>query len=152
MSEILPADETRRFNFPLALGDKFFAIYSGGWDASISIFKQFSNGWKEIYSVYLLGSLSTDKSQLLVSTSRYPMDGDLIKRCPNHLLIDVRENRAFTQSTIRWHWWYYGGSAEAQGVINSKYLLLSRNGKVVLLKKNFLPRNYVINRSFCKEK
>ncbi|MBW4537480.1 MAG: hypothetical protein KME09_26435 [Pleurocapsa minor HA4230-MV1] len=154
MSEISTssADKTRKFSSPIALGDDFLAIYSGGWDALLSIFKQSSKGWKEIYSIYLLGSLSTDKSLLLVSTSRYPMDGGLIKRWPNHLLIDVRENKAFTKSIIRWHWWYYVGSAEAQGVINSKYLLLSRNGKVVLLKKNFIPNYYVINRSFCKEK
>lgn len=150
--EISSADETRKFGSPIALGDDFLAIYSGGWDALLSIFRQSSNGWKEIYSVYLFGSLSTDKSQLLVSTGRYPFDHGILHRSPNHLLIDVQEDRAFTKSTIRWHWWYYGGSAVAQGVINSEYLLLSRRGKVVLLKKNFLPRDYVINRSFCKEK
>jgi hypothetical protein len=81
---------------------------------------------------------------------------------PNHLLIDVRDDKAFIKSTIRWqrgiyfiiprYWGIYLGRLEAEGAMNSKYLLLSRNGKVVLLKKNYLPRNYVINRSFCKEK
>ena len=118
----------------------------------LSIFKQSSKGWKEIYSVYLLGSLNAHDSQLLVSAGRYPFDHGVIHRSPNHLLIDVRRNRAFTKSTVRWHWWYYGGSAKAQGATNSKYLLLSRRGKVVLLKKNFLPSNYVINQFFCKEK
>ena len=152
MSEIIPADKTRKFGAPIALGDDFLAIYSGGWDALLSIFRQSSNGWKEIYSVNLWGSLSAYKSQLLVSTARYPFDGSMISRAPNHLLIDIRENKAFTKSTIRWHWWYYGGSASAQGVIDSKHLLLSRRGKVVLLKKSFLPNYYVIDRSFCKEK
>ena len=152
ISEISSIEENRKFGSPIALGDDFLAIYSGGWDALLSIFRQFSNGWREVYSVNLLGSLSTDKSQLLVSTARYPFDGSMISRAANHLLIEVNKNKAFTKSTIRWHWWFYGGSAEAQGVINSKYLLLSRRGKVVLLKKNFLPGYYVINRSFCKEK
>lgn len=152
MSEILSADETRKFGAPIAVGDDFLAIDSGGWDALLSIFRQSSNGWKEIYSVNLWGSVSADKSQLLVSAGRYPFDGSMISRASNHLLIDVRENKAFTKSTIRWHWWYYGGSAVAQGVIDSKHLLLSRRGKAVLLKKNFLPNYYVIDRSFCKEK
>ncbi|GAB4531395.1 MAG: hypothetical protein Tsb0014_14880 [Pleurocapsa sp.] len=152
MSEISSIEKNRKFGSPIALGDDFLAIYSGGWDALLSIFKRSSNGWEEIYSVSLLGSLSTDKSQLLVSTARYPFDGGMIHRSPNHLLIEVGKNRGFTKSTIRWHWWYYGGSAVAQGAINSKYLLLSRRGKVVLLKKKFLPNYYVIDRSFCKEK
>lgn len=94
MSEILSADENREFNFPIALGNNFLAIYSGGWDALLSIFRQSSKGWKEIYSVYLLGSFSADKSQLLVSTGRYPMDGDFEKRWPNHLSIKGEDNRS----------------------------------------------------------
>ena len=153
ISEISSIDEkNRKFGSPLALGDDFLAIYSGGWDALLSIFKQSSKGWEEIYSVYFLGSLSVYESQLLISAERYILDHGVLHRSPNHLSIDVRGNKAFTKSTIRWHWWYYGGSAKAQGRINSKYLLLSRRGKVVLLKKNFLPSYYVINRSFCKEK
>lgn len=144
-------DENRKFGSPIAVGDDFLAIYSGGWDALLSIFRQSSKGWEEIYSVYFLGSLSTYESQVLVSAGRYPFDGGTIHRSPNHLLIDVRENKAFTKSTIRWHWWYYGSRPVASGVIDSEHLLLSRRGKVVLLKKNFLPSYYVINRSFCKE-
>jgi hypothetical protein len=105
------------------------------------------------YSINLFGSLSADKSQLLVSAERYPLDGGTIHRSPNHLLIDVRADRAFIKSTIRWQSGFYVGSAVAKGAINSKYLLLSRYGKIVLLKKNYLlPRDYVINRLFCKEK
>ena len=152
ISEISSIEENRKFGSPLALGDDFLAVYSGGWDALLSIFKQSSNGWRELYSVYFLGSLSAHKSQLLVSAARYPFDSGILHRSPNHLLIDMREDRAFTKSTIRWHWWYYGSPPVAQGVIDSKYLLLGRRGKVVLLKKNFLPNYYVINRSFCKEK
>ena len=150
MSEIFSTKEKGGFASPLALNDEFMAMNFSGWRTSI--FKRFSNGWREIYSVDLFGSLSTNKSQLLISTGRYLFDGGLLKRWPNHLLIDVQRDKAFTQSTIRWHWWYYGGSAVAQGVIDSKHLLLSRRGKVVLLKKNYIPRDYVINRSFCKEK
>ncbi|MEM7759972.1 MAG: hypothetical protein AAF298_17875 [Cyanobacteria bacterium P01_A01_bin.40] len=152
ISEAFLADETRKFGAPIAVGDDFLGIYSGGWGGLLSIFKQSSNGWEEIYSTYFLGSLSAYESQLLVSTGRYPFDGGTIHRSPNHLLIDVGEGRAFTRSTIRWHWWYYGSRPVAYGVIDSKHLLLSRRGKVVLLKKNFLPNYYVIDRSFCKEK
>jgi hypothetical protein len=153
ISEISSTQDKRGFDSPIALGDDFIAIYSGGWDALVSIFKQSSSRWTKIYSEYLFGSLSADKSQLLVSTGRYPMDGDFEKRWPNHLLVNVRDDQAFTRSTIRWQWGFYGGSAEAQGAIKGKYLLLSRRGKVVLLKKNYLlPRDYVINRLFCKEK
>lgn len=145
-------NKNRKFRSPIALGDDFLAIYSGGWDALLSMFKQSSKGWEEIHSVYFLGSLSAYESQLLVSAARYPFDSGILHRSPNHLLIDMRGDRALTKSTIHWHWWYYGSPPVARGVIDSKYLLLSRRGKVVLLKKNFLPNYYVINRSFCKEK
>jgi hypothetical protein len=152
ISEISNTQEKGGFDSPIALGDDFIAIYSGGWDGLVSIFKQSSSRWKEIYSVNLFGSLSADKSQLLVSAERYPFDHGIIHRSPNHLLIDARADRAFIRSTIRWQSSFYVGSAVAKGAINSKYLLLSRYGKVVLLKKNYIPRDYVINRSFCKEK
>ncbi|MEN9519665.1 MAG: hypothetical protein RLZZ381_2253 [Cyanobacteriota bacterium] len=152
ISKILPTEKTEGFGSPVALGDDFLAIYSGGWD--ISIFKRFSDKWREIYSADLFGfrSLHADESQLLVSATGYPMDFDGWTKIPNHLLIDVQDDRAFIKSTIRWHWGIYFGRPKAEGAINSKYLLLSRNGKIVLLKKNYIPRNYVINRLFCKEK
>ena len=41
---------------------------------------------------------------------------------------------------------------EARGIIHNNRLLLGHKGKVVLLSMQNLPRNYVINRSFCNKK
>lgn len=150
MSEIYPADETRRFGSPIALGDDFMAMASSKWQTSI--FKRLPKGSSEIHSVNFAGSHSAIDSQLLVSAGRYPFDRGSPKRLPNHLLIDVKDDKAFIKSKIRWQWGFYYGDAKAQGAIDSQYLLLSRNGKVVLLRKNYLPRDYVINRIFCKKK
>lgn len=150
IAEISSADEKRRFGSPVALGDGFIATGTSKYQTSI--FKKLSQGWSEIYAVYFSGSFSTLDSQLLVSAGRYPFDRGRAKRESNHLLIDVQNKKAVVKSKIFWQWGFYYYEPEAKGAINSKYLLLSRRGKVVLLKKNYLPRNYVINRSFCKDK
>ncbi|MGL6341843.1 MAG: hypothetical protein ACRC80_22210, partial [Waterburya sp.] len=96
------------------------------------------------------GSLDATGSYVLVSTGKEigmpTLTFQLI-----HMLVKLEHNRVKIVSKIRWQW-NPDVKFKAKGIIHNDQLLLSHKGKAVLLSMKYLPRNYVINRSFCKVK
>ena len=114
------------------------------------LLRQGSRGWSLVDIVNFSGSYDTANSYVLISTDReISMPTSTFRLI--HILVKLDENGAEIISKIRWKW-MPDYKHEARGIIHNNRLLLSHKGKVVLLSMQNLPRNYVINRSFCNKK
>ena len=143
-----------------AIGDDFMAIgntYGSGAEygsraeaVNTLLLRQSSRGWSLVDIVYFGGSIDTANSYALISIDKeISMPTSTFRLI--HKLVKLDENGAEIISKIRWKW-MPDYKYEARGIIHNNLLLLSHKGKVVLLSMQNLPRNYVINRSFCNKK
>lgn len=143
-----------------AIGDDFMAVgntYGSGAEygsraeaVNTLLLRQSSRGWSLVDIVYFGGSLDTASSYVLISIDKeISMPTSTFRII--HMLVKLDKNGAEIISKIRWKW-MPDYKYEARGIIHNNRLLLSHKGKVVLQSMQNLPRNYVINRSFCNKK
>ena len=127
------------------------AEYGSRAEAVNTLFlRQSSKAWSLVDIVYFGGSLDTASSYVLISIDKeISMPTSTFRLI--HMLVKLDENGAEIISKIRWKW-MPDYKYEARGIIHNNRLLLGHKGKVVLLSMQNLPRNYVINRSFCNKK
>ncbi|MEL7409430.1 MAG: hypothetical protein AAFN00_21210 [Cyanobacteria bacterium J06558_2] len=143
-----------------AIADNFMVVgntygsgaeYGSRAEAVNTLFlRQSYRTWSLVDIVNFGGSHDTANSYVLISTDRETsMPTSTFHLI--HMLVKLDKNGAEIKSKIRWKW-MPDYKYEGKGIIHNNHLLLSHKGKIVLLSMQNLPRNYVINRSFCNKK
>jgi hypothetical protein len=147
-----PLNYVARSGSSVGLTNNLIAIGSfSGWGAiNTMILRRSKEELSLIDVVNFGGTLDATESHILISadkeTSMPTSTFHLI-----HMLAKLDRNRVKIESKIRWKW-SPDFKFEAKGIIYNNRLVLSHKGKVVVLSMQHLPRNYVINKSFCKWK
>lgn len=148
-----PTSPLLRAGSSVVLWNNFVAIgntYNGNQAQNTLVLGQNNDGWFLNDVLHFGGSLDAKESYLLISTDKETsMPTSTLYVI--HALIKVDGDQAEIVSKIRWRWGF-DYKYEGKGIIHDNHLLLSHKGKVVLQSMKYLPRNYVINRLFCKEK
>jgi hypothetical protein len=137
--------------FSIALTNDLIAVVSStfGGDGNTLLLRRTLEK-RSLEVVPFGGSLDATGSYVLISTAKeIGMPSSTFQLI--HMLVKLEHNRVKIVSKIRWKW-SPDFKFEAKGIIYNNRLLLSHKGKVVVLSMQHLPRNYVINKSFCKWK
>ena len=133
-----------------AIANDFVAVSNrfSGQAVNTSMLSRDTEKWSLVDIVNFGGSFDMANSYLLISADRETgMPTSTFRLI--HILAKLDKNGAKIESKIRWKW-MPDYKYEARGIIHNNRLLLSHKGKVVLQSMKYLPRNYVINRLFCK--
>ncbi len=147
-----PTSPIFRSGSSIALSNHFVVVgnkYSGEAINTL-LLSRATERWSLIDLVNFGGSLDATESYILISTNK---ETNLPTSTFHliHMLVKLDHKRVEIVSKIRWKW-SSDYRFDARGNIYNDHLLLSYQGKVVLLSIKHLPRNYVINRLFCKQK